>query len=266
MISQNVTIPVDGMQMPAYLARPVEESGPHPAVIVLQEVFGVNAEMRRVTDLVAAAGYVGLAINYYHRTDPDLDLPYDPASMDRVREVASQISRATLFADLRASIAWLNEQPFVKSGKIATWGFCMGGSVAFLSATLPEICGAACFYGGAITRPFMNGDPEALNEVQAVQAPLLLCFGAEDTGIPAESIERIRTTLEAADKHFRIQIYPGVGHAFFRHGTPRAVTQHDSFSDEALGHAVADSWDLVQSFFRWIFTHSLAGASGETHT
>ena len=68
MISQAVNISVDGSQMDSYLARPPEGSGPHPAVIVLQEVFGVNDEMRRVTDLLAGAGYVGLAINYYHRT------------------------------------------------------------------------------------------------------------------------------------------------------------------------------------------------------
>ena len=76
MLSQDVSIPVDGSQMPAYIAGPDEKSGPHPAVIVLQEVFGLTPEVKRVTDLLANIGYVGAAINYYHRTNPQLNEPY----------------------------------------------------------------------------------------------------------------------------------------------------------------------------------------------
>ena len=75
METQSLTIDVAGSGMPAYLARPYGGS-PRPAVIVLQEIFGVNAEVKRIADLVASAGYVGLAINYYHRTHPNLSEPY----------------------------------------------------------------------------------------------------------------------------------------------------------------------------------------------
>ncbi|MBV8583513.1 MAG: dienelactone hydrolase family protein, partial [Candidatus Eremiobacteraeota bacterium] len=84
MQSSNLSIPVDGAMMPSYLARP-ESSSPAPAVLVLQEIFGVNKEMRRITDLVAQTGYVGLAINYYHRSDPDLDVPYNDEGMAKGR-------------------------------------------------------------------------------------------------------------------------------------------------------------------------------------
>lgn len=268
MISQDVTIPVNGLQMPAYLARPEEGSGAHPAVIVLQEIFGINAEMRRITELVAGAGYVGLAINFYHRTHPGLDVGYDEDGMNVGREAAGNVSRATLLPDLQASMDWLNAQPFVKNGQIATWGFCMGGAVAFLSATLPGISGAICFYGGSIARPFMSGDPEALADIDRISAPLLLCFGEKDQGIPREAIDRITSELRSHGKTFKCQTYPGVGHAFFRHGSPRAVSEHHQYSDEAIAQAVADSWDLVKSFLRENLsrTQPSASASDDTRT
>ncbi len=253
MISQAVNISVDGSQMDSYLARPPAGSGPHPAVIVLQEVFGVNAEMRRVADLLAGAGYAGFAINYYHRTHPNLELAYDEAGMQTGMQAAKSVTRATLSADLGAAIEWLKAQEFVRDGKIATWGFCMGGSVAFLSATLPDVRGAICFYGGAIARPFRSGDPEALKEINKIRAPLLLCFGGEDRGIPVEDVERIRSELGAHGIEYRLEIYPGAGHAFFRHGSPHAVAGQEKFSDEAIAHAVADSWNLVQAFLQDCF-------------
>jgi carboxymethylenebutenolidase len=248
MISQAVNISVDGSEMDSYLARPPSGSGPHPAVIVLQEVFGVNAEMRRVTDMLAAAGYVGLAINYYHRTHPNLDLAYEESSMATAMEARKSVTRASLYADLNAAIEWLKQQDFVRDGKIAAWGFCMGGAVAFLSATLADIHGAICFYGGSIAKPFGSGEPGALEEIDKISVPLLLCFGAEDHGIPREDIDRIREALDARGVAYRLEVYPGVGHAFFRQGTPRAVAGQDQFSDEAIANAVADSWNLVQAF------------------
>ena len=80
MRSESFTIDVGGGSMPAYLARP-DDGAPRPAVIVLQEIFGVNAEVKRITDLLASSGYVGLAINYYHRTHPDLNEPYTPEGL-----------------------------------------------------------------------------------------------------------------------------------------------------------------------------------------
>ena len=253
MLNQAVNISVDGSQMDSYLARPPEGSGPHPAVIILQEIYGVNAEMRRITDLVASIGYVGLAINFYHRTHPNLDLSYDEPGSRVGIEAAKTITRNTLFADLNAAVGWLKSQPYVRDGRVATWGFCMGGSVAFLSATMPEVCGAIGFYGGAIARPFRSGEPEALADIGKLRAPLLLCFGAEDRSISADDIERIRRELAAQGADFQLQVYSGVGHAFFRQGTPRAVADQQTFSDEAIAYAVADSWNLVQAFLQRVF-------------
>lgn len=250
MMNQQVTIPVDGSEMPAYLARPEEGSGPHPAVIVLQEVFGVNAEMKRITDLIASAGYVGLAINFYHRTHPDLNEPYTEDGMKIGFAAAKSVNRRSLRADVSAAIEWLAKQSFVKPGKVATWGFCMGGTVAFITATLPEISGAVCFYGTSIGRTMASGEPEGLADVNAISCPLLLCFGGQDEGTPPEQIDRIASALKAAGKDARIQVYPNVGHAFFRKQSPDAITHGKHVSDEAAAETVADSWNLVQTFFK----------------
>ncbi len=136
MLSQDVSIPVEGSQIPGYLAGPDETSGPHPAVIVLQEVFGLTPEVKRVTDLLASIGYVGLAINYYHRINPHLSEPYTEEGSRNAFQAAASVRAEQLVSDVRAAAEWLNAQPFVKTGKIATWGFGFGATAAFVSSSL----------------------------------------------------------------------------------------------------------------------------------
>jgi len=239
--------------MPAYLARPEEGSGPHSAVVIIPEIFGVTPEMRAIADHVAGAGGVALAINFYHRVDQGFAPGYDEAGVQAGVAAAKTVTRASIHADVAAAVAWLNRQPFVRAGNVATWGFCIGGSLAFVTADLPEVTGAVCFYGGQITRPFMSGEPEGLDDVAKIRAPLLLVYGGDDTGIPPEAVERTRTALDAAGKDFAIQVYPKVGHAFFRHGTQAAVAEKSDQSDEAVAQATADAWHLTLAFFKRVF-------------
>jgi carboxymethylenebutenolidase len=235
--SQAVTITVDGNPMPCYLARP-DGDEPRPAVIVLQEIFGVNTEVKRITDLIASAGYVGLAINYYHRTHPDLNEPYNEQGLQNGFAAAGAVTKAGLRSDVGAAMTWLNAQDYVHNNRIATWGFCFGGTVAFVTATLPGLCAAISFYGGHIAQPLPDGEAAPIDEAAQIQTPLLLAFGGKDDYIPAAAIEKIRQALTAAGKRFEIQVYPDEGHAFFRDSS-------DALDDS---EAVADAWDLVQSF------------------
>jgi carboxymethylenebutenolidase len=246
-VSQSFTIDVAGNPMPAYLARPDDSGTPRPAVIVLQEIFGVNTEVKRITDLVAGAGYVGLAINYYHRTHPGLDEPYTQEGLQAGFAAAGAVSRETLRADVTAAIDFLNRQDYVAFNHIATWGFCFGGSVAFVTATLEGIDAAICFYGGSIAGPFPNGEPEGLADAAEIKAPLLLAFGGKDAYIPAEAVERIRQALTAAHKRFEIQVYPDQDHAFFRDSGSQL---EDGHANDRTPRDVADAWDRVQSFLQ----------------
>ncbi len=267
MISQDVTISIDGSQMTGYLARPEEQSGQHPAVIVLQEVFGFTPEIRRVTDMLASAGYVGLSINYYHRTHPAIAEPYTEEGSRNAFSAAANVSARTLSADVAAAADWLNAQPFVKTGRIAVWGFGFGGTAAFVASGLSQLSGAVCFYPGNVATSMPGGGEPPIEHAHEVAVPLLLVFGEKDYYVSRYDMDRIERTLTDAGKSFRMQIYPQVGHSFFRHGRPEAIVEHQKYSDEAIAGAVADSWDLVQAFLRDVFSRPpSAGASGDIRT
>lgn len=268
MITQDVTIPVDGSQMGAHLARPPEGSGPHPAVIVLQEIFGFTAETKRITQLLPTMGYVGLAINYYHRIDPEMCEPYTEEGNRRAFAMAAKVTAQDLISAVKAAIDWLTPQPFVKDGKIATLGFGFGGTAAFVSASLTQLSGAICCYPLYIATSMPNGGEPPLEHVGEIAVPLLLIFGEEDYYISRADMERIYQALKAAGIEFQMQIYPNVGHSFLRHGTPQAIAETRRYSDEAIAQAVADAWNVVQKFLRDVFSRERphAAASGEIRT
>ena len=263
MICRDVTIPVDGSQMDAHLARPEEGSGPHPAVIVLQEVFGFTPEVKRVTELLPSMGYVGLAINFYHRTNPNMVEPYTEDGSRRAFDAAAKVTAEHLAVDVSAAAQWLNGQPFVRDGKVATWGFGFGGTAAFVTTSLKELSGAICFYPLYVATPMPSGGEPPLEHASEIAVPLLLIFGEKDYYVSRYDMDCIRETLKQCGKEFTMEVYPGVGHSFFRHGRPEAVTEVQRYSDEAVAQAVADSWNLVRAFLRDVFNRSAAPA-GET--
>jgi carboxymethylenebutenolidase len=209
--------------MPAYLARP--ETGARPAVIVLEGVYGFDAEMRRMTDLVAGAGFVGCAIDYLR------GLP-----------IGEGFKSDQVTSDVAATRDWLNDQPFVARGKVALWGFGIGGSVAFMASSLPGLSSAIAFYGQSIAKGLPDGADAPIRTAEQIRTPLLLVFGGRDEQITEADIERIRQRLQAAGKVAEIQIYANVGHSFFRESSDTIATRE-----------IADAWDRVASFLQKYF-------------
>lgn len=240
--SRELTIDVDGTPMPCYLATP-EHGRPTPAVIVLEGIYGFDEELRRITDLVASAGYAGLAINYFYRTHPDYRAEFSEAGRQRGNEIVKTITKEHLRRDVAAARDWLNEQDFVDFGKLATWGFGFGGTAAFITATLPGLRGAVVFYGQSIDDTLPSGEEAPLADVKAIRAPLLLVFGGSDELISQPKIETIKSRLSAEGKRFDVQVYPNVGHSFFREGSA-SVTLRE----------IADAWDRVQAFLHRRFS------------
>ena len=211
MRNETITIPVGDLRMPAYVARPDVDRA--PGVIVLQEIFGVNEDMRALTDLVASAGYLAVAPAIFHRTDPAFDARHDEAGYAKGRAARDETRPETLIADIEATAAWLRAQPQHEGG-IATWGFCFGGSVAFLSATLPSVDAAVSFYGGQIA-----GGPRFIDAfADKLRAPVLFAFGGKDQFIPAEATREIEQRLTALGKSFELYVYENEDHGFFRRG------------------------------------------------
>jgi len=144
--------------------------------------------------------------------------------------------------DVAAARDWANRQPFVQHGKIATWGFGWGGTAAFLSASLAGLAGAVAFYGQSIARPLPGASKAAIEEVDDVRAPLLLVFGGHDEQIGEHDIQTIRDHLTARGKSFEIEVYPDVGHSFFREDL-----------DTVAARQIADAWDRVNAFLHRAF-------------
>lgn len=228
-----IDLPVTGENMPAYLAEP--EGTPRGGIIVIQEIFGVNAAMRAIAELLAGEGYLAIAPAIFHRTDPHFEAPVSAAGVEKGRAAAGGLDLQQMVADLTACAEAIRER-LGPDAKIGTCGFCFGGSVAYLSATLPFVSAAVSFYGGQIATSKVPTRPPMIEVTREIHAPLFLAYGRDDESIPMEDVEKIRTALETRGATFDLRVYDGVGHAFFRQGP-------------TSGDAAADAWNRVRTLF-----------------
>lgn len=183
----------DGATIGAYKATPTAK--PQAAVVVLQEVFGVNHHIQKVTDGFATAGYVAIAPALFDRAQPDVELGYAPDDIKKGMELRSKITLEQSLADIEAAIAAVSDV-----GRVGIVGYCWGGSLAYAAAThLDGLSAAVCYYGSNI----------ASMANQQLRVPAEFHFGEKDKSIPPEDIEKIR----AAHPDSAIFVYPA-GHGF----------------------------------------------------
>ncbi|MBW4553265.1 MAG: dienelactone hydrolase family protein [Aphanocapsa sp. GSE-SYN-MK-11-07L] len=225
------------LQIDAYLAQP-ETSGPWPAVIVFQEIFGVNHHIRDVAERIAREGYVAIAPAIYQRFAPGFETGYTPADIDLGRRYKDQTTAAELVSDTQATIAYLQGLPQVKSAAIATIGFCFGGHVSYLVATLPEIKATAAFYGAGIATMTPGGGAATINCTPNIAGTLYAFFGEQDASIPLGQVDQIEAALTAAQIPHRVFRYPA-DHGFF-------CDQRGSYQAEAAQAA----WAEVKRLFK----------------
>ncbi|MEB3263172.1 MAG: dienelactone hydrolase family protein [Synechococcus sp.] len=210
--------------------------GPAPAaVLVLPEVFGVNDWVRRVAGRLAAEGYDALALPLYARTAPELDLPYDEASLAEGREHKERTTAPQILADVAAAAGWLQAAGPRPLGCV---GFCFGGHAALLAATLPAITATADFYGAGVASGRPGGVEPTLEEVPRVPGRLLCVCGSRDPLIPAADAAAIRAALEAAGGGRHRYLELEAGHGFLC----------DARADHAP-QAAAQAWDALLEFF-----------------
>ena len=209
---------------------------PAPAVIVLQEAFGVDDHIRSVCRRLAREGYVAVAPELYHREGDGITLGYGDFS--RVRPHLARLDNAGIESDLQAALRALRSDPDVDGARIAALGFCAGGFAAFLAACRTDVAAAVCFYGGGIVRerPGMRLTP-LLGEAGRIHCPLLAFFGEEDTSIPAADVAALGDGLRALERSFEIVSYPGAGHGFF-----------NDARDSYRASAAVDAWQRSLAF------------------
>ncbi|MBR0898359.1 dienelactone hydrolase family protein [Bradyrhizobium tropiciagri] len=184
----------DGFELGAYRADPT--SALKGAVVVIQEIFGVNHHIRSVCDRLAKEGYVAIAPSIFDRITPNFQSGYSPDEVAEARKFVANPDFAAMLRDSQAAI------DAVKSaGPVGIIGFCLGGSIAYAAATkLSGLSAAIGYYGGAIIR-FADDKPAV---------PTQLHFGEKDAGIPLSDVE----TIKSKRPEVEVFIYPGAQHGF----------------------------------------------------
>ncbi|HZP56542.1 MAG TPA: dienelactone hydrolase family protein [Dehalococcoidia bacterium] len=220
--SESVEYPANGVPGMGFLARPDDDAA-HPGVIVIQEWWGVDDHIRDVARRLAGEGFVALAPDLYHGESA--------SEPDEARKLVMHMNREQAMKDLTGAVAYLRSLPRVAPKRLGCIGFCMGGSLTLaLAAASPEIAAAAPFYAG------MQPPPEQLAKIDA---ELFCAFGADDQGIPLETVRKFETTLKDHGRRVEVKVYDGAPHSFFNDTRP-------SYRPEAA----QDAWARSLALFR----------------
>ena len=186
-----------GLPLRCWWSLPVGHT-PRAAVLVLPEVFGLNAWVRSVADRLAAAGFAALAVPVFARTAPDLELGYDEQGLLEGRRHRDAVTAGQVLADLDCAIAWLQRQPGLEGRPVGCVGFCFGGHLAMLAATLPQVVATCDVYGARVSTFRPGGGDPTLSVLPRVHGHLLCLAGAEDPLMPPEELAAISSALAAA--------------------------------------------------------------------
>lgn len=172
----------DGHTLAAWRADPA--GAPRAGVVVIQEIFGVNAHIREVADDYAAQGYLAIAPALFDRSRPGVELGYDENAIAEGRDLAFAMDPDLPVRDVEAAV-----QAAAGAGKVGVVGYCWGGSLTFLAACKLGVAAASSYYGGQILAA-LGREPDL-----APAAPLIMHFGEHDAGIPLDDVDRIRKTF-----------------------------------------------------------------------
>jgi carboxymethylenebutenolidase len=224
LITENVEYPDDEDEtLTGYLARP-ESGEAAPAVILIQEWWGLNQHILDVTNRFAAEGFVVLA--------PDLYKGQVATEPDEARKLVMELDMPEAVNEIQQAIAFLLEQDYVAGDKVGIVGFCMGGGLALQTARAEadRLGAAVAFYGSPLTPA----------EAAEVNAPILGLYGGKDQGIPVDAVRSMEEALDAAGIDNEIYVYEDAQHAFFND------TRASSYDAEAS----ADAWEKTLAWFR----------------
>lgn len=242
LIAGEIKIPTPDGQIPAYRAMPAKGKS-FPVVLVIQEIFGVHEHIKDICRRFAKLGHVAVAPELFARQG-------DVSKMgmsEIIPNVVSKVSDRQVMSDLDATAAYARKSGQGNASKLAITGFCWGGRVVWLyAAHNPEVKAGVAWYGRLVGRP-----NERANELQpkhpvdvaaTIKAPVLGLYGAEDQGIPVETVEQMRTALKKggqAAKQSEIIVYPATPHAF-----------HADYRPSYRPEQAADGWQRLQQWFK----------------
>jgi len=224
----------DGHEFQAWLAAP--PGRPRGALVVIQEIFGVNSHIRKVADGFATEGYTVIAPSLFDRVRRGIELDYNPAAMQEGAGYVKQLTPEATLRDLAAALAVVKH-----SGRAGTVGYCWGGALSYVAAgQLPLAC-AVVYYGKVAS--YLEQKPKC---------PVMYHYGSEDRSIPLADVERVRAAYPDAP----LYTYPGAGHGF-------NCEQRDSYDPQAAALARTRT---LEFFARYVAGQSPAGAGAASPT
>lgn len=212
--------------MKAFVAAP-QATGKRPAIIIVQEWWGLTDHVKDIARRYAAEGYVAIAPDLYSRLGHALTTDAGEAG-----KLMNTLKQEDGLADLNATVGYLKSAPEVDATKIGITGFCMGGSYALMLPCInAEIKAAVPFYGQV---------PNPDTPIQKLACPILYIYGEDDGWITKADVQRLAAALKKYNKPGEIKTYPGAPHAFFRDTDPSVYRPE----------AAKDAWARTKAFFK----------------
>jgi carboxymethylenebutenolidase len=225
--TQTVEFPSGKETVSGFLALP-DKPGQYPALVVIHEWWGLNDWVKEQTEKLAAQGYVALAVDLYRGKSAS-----DPSE---AHELMRGLPQDRAIRDMQAAYTYLTTRKDVKSDKIGSIGWCMGGGLALqLAIHEPHLAACVVNYGSLPTDP---------NDIQQIGAPVLGNFGADDKGITPADVEAFEKTMKGMNRRIDVKIYPGAGHAF----------ENPNNTSGYRPEAAADAWARTIAFLHRALT------------
>lgn len=223
-MGETVEFASNGDTAGGYLAVPASGSG--PGVVVIQEWWGLNPQIKGVADRLAGEGFTALAPDLYHGELAGHD------EMDKAGQLMSTLPPDRAARDMGGAVDFLASHDATTGDKVGVIGFCMGGMLSWILATVrPDTVGAVVpFYGAPL-------DPANAPDWSKLQAPVQAHAAENDDFFPPAAIEALGEQLRAQGKDVTVHVYPGTGHAFANE-TDALGTHHAAAAEQAWGRAV----------------------------
>ena len=231
--TQDHLIVINGQEVPVYRAQPEGKANP-PVILVISEIFGVHEHIKDVARRFAKQGYMALAPDLFVRAG---DAGKEPNIADLMKNIVGKTPDAQVMRDLDTVVTWA-KQKGGDTERLGITGFCWGGRIVWLySAHNPKVKAGVAWYGRLVGEPSANSPKNPIDFAANLKVPVLGLYGAKDTGIPLESIEKMKAALAKGSSKSTFHIYPDAGHAFHADYRPSYVE-----ADAKDGFARALAW------------------------
>ncbi|MCY7322776.1 MAG: dienelactone hydrolase family protein, partial [Phormidesmis sp. CAN_BIN36] len=235
LVAGAVKIPVKDGAIPAYRAAPAI-GGNFPIVLVIPEIFGVHEHIQDVARRFAKLGYLAIAPELFIRQGDVSKL----SSIEAIRPIVAKVPDAQVLSDLDATVNWATKSAKGNVNRLGITGFCWGGRITWLyAAHNPKVKAGVAWYGRLIGDSTALTPKHPIDIVSTLTTPILGLYGGQDTGIPLESVEKVRDLLKSSRSKSEIIVYPNAPHAFFADYRP-------SYRETEA----KDGWKRLQAWFK----------------